>query len=148
MNDAVRFSQTIQTYITQKNETCDKFYEIIDERINDSFTLKQYSLNKLKSGQELFEENLLSFERSIHEINEKYNASVKKPMMIMMKLQCIISLVNEILNNFKCIDSIIKEVEEKDYVIDYNECSNLVYHISRNNEYIKIDITRLQFLLE
>ena len=61
----MNFSQMIQRYITEKNETCDKFYEIINERISDSFTLKQFLLDKLKSNQEEFEENLLSFERLI-----------------------------------------------------------------------------------
>ena len=33
MSDATNFSQMIQKYITEKNETCDKIYEIINERI-------------------------------------------------------------------------------------------------------------------
>ena len=138
----------IQRYITEKNETCDKLYEIINERISDSFTLKQYLLDKLKSNQETFEENLLSFERLTYDIKNKYNANEKVPMLIMMTVQRLIAVVNDILSNLRYFDSIIKEAEMKDYVIDYNEPNHIAYEIKRSNVYFKEYIKELQFYLE
>ena len=148
MSDPLNFSQMIQRYITEKNETCDKLYEIINERISDSFTLKQFLLDKLKSNQETFEENLLSFERLIYDIKNKYNANEKVPMLIMMTVQRLIAVVNDILNNLRYFDSIIKEAEMKDYVIDYNEPNHIAYEINRSNVDFKLYITELQFYLE
>ena len=144
----MNFSQTIQRYITEKNETCDKIYEIIIERISDSFKLKQHLLDKLKSNQEIFEENLLSFERLIYDIKNKYNANEKVPMLIMMTVQRLIAVVNDILNNLRYFDSIIKEAEMKDYVISYNECNHIAYEIKRSNVDFKLYIKELQFYLE
>ena len=148
MSNATNFSQMIQRYITEKNETCDKLYEIINERISDSFTLKQYLLDKLKSNQETFEENLLNFERLTYDIKNKYNANEKVPMLIMMTVQRLIAVVNDILNNLRYFDSIIKEAEMKDYVISYNECNHIAYVIKLSNGYFKSYIKELQFYLE
>ena len=144
----MNFSQMIQRYITEKNEMCDKLYEIINERISDSFILKQFLLDKLKSNQETFEENLLSFERLIYDIKNKYNANEKVPMLIMMTVQRLIAVVNDILNNLRYFDSIIKEAEMEDYVISYNDCNYIAYEIKRSNVDFKLYITALQFYLE
>ena len=120
----------IQKYIKIKNDVCDEFYKIIDERRNDSI-VKQYDLKQLKQVQEDIETNFNKFIELINQANNEEIVSNFKDL-ILKNLFEIHNSMNYVFSELYVIKNVrCKEVDKPEWF--EIESSNSISDLRRSN---------------